>query len=610
MAKRKKDNEVYVTLPEYALGDWLKDNAGTVVGLGGSVISTLPFPGAKTIGTLAQGVGAIMTDKKRSKEEELLARQEANYKAKTTQMDELSSQITQDAYSNIPVFREGGFLEYSGQDHSGPDGGIPVDAGGNPSVLSNAEPVGLVEDGETVYVTPEGRPYIFSEELGFSKQAKKIVNKYKRRLGENLEKTHDQIARRSLESELTNLINKQEKTKQDMEPTTSSIPQFRRGGYPDIHFDDLLQAIPADSPLQNMSIDELRGKLTEIDGQLYRIRDTRPSDNRFYKHNLHPSQTPKGQLRNQLDITRSDQLEVYKNVSTVFDTPQHSAAYKYGEEELHSGELVNFVKDEMAKLPSIKKGGYLSKYTEGGGIKKADNAFTLPISGQYSVPEDAPIETDDAYELYSGRPGIMPALLTAGANLYGMYDVGQQAKKRTPLRARTVGAQRMDLSPMRQTAHETARTARSSVRRGAARSGMGAEGYSSIGASSAADINRGLSENLAATHVQEQASNIASRERADQFNAQAYMQADHFNRQVGLMDEQNRRRYLDNVLGSFSGYAKDVAMGQQYANIAQMSSDMYDLVSPKRSKTGQILFGQKAPRKRISAYQSGLTKKE
>ena len=79
----------------------------------------------------------------------------------------------------FPGFRRGGNLtgdgliqrgqdlvEFAGQRHEGPDGGIAVDKHANPVSISGGEPVALVEDGETAWTNPDtGEVYIFSDQL-------------------------------------------------------------------------------------------------------------------------------------------------------------------------------------------------------------------------------------------------------------------------------------------------------------------------------------------------------------------------------------------------------------------------------------------------------------
>ncbi|MFA5623415.1 MAG: hypothetical protein WC981_04265, partial [Candidatus Dojkabacteria bacterium] len=82
----------------------------------------------------------------------------------------------------------GGTINYGGQLHEGPNGGVPVDAQGNPNAQN---PVALVEKGEVKYDTGEG-DYIFSDQLElrkgktFAKKAKDIQAKYKMRMSEGV----------------------------------------------------------------------------------------------------------------------------------------------------------------------------------------------------------------------------------------------------------------------------------------------------------------------------------------------------------------------------------------------------------------------------------------
>ena len=111
-------------------------------------------------------------------------------------------------------------------------GGVPVDAMGNPSPQN---PVGLVEQGEVGYKLPNDETgYIFSNRLKipgskttFADEAKKIVNKYKNRLGEKLDRP-DKLAKEALDAKMAELKQAQEIIKQE-ESDTEVIKKY--GGY-------------------------------------------------------------------------------------------------------------------------------------------------------------------------------------------------------------------------------------------------------------------------------------------------------------------------------------------------------------------------------------------
>ena len=111
------------------------------------------------------------------------------------------------------------FIDHQeGQTHEGPDGGIPVDERGQPAASSGAPEVALTEKGE---VTFDG--YVYSDDLKlpgnkkrtFADEAKRLKNKHKLHLGEDLEKT-DKIAYNALVRELKELRDIQEAKKGEM----------------------------------------------------------------------------------------------------------------------------------------------------------------------------------------------------------------------------------------------------------------------------------------------------------------------------------------------------------------------------------------------------------
>lgn len=113
------------------------------------------------------------------------------------------------------ALEKGGFIEYNGQTHKGPNGGIPVDPMGNPM----GDPVALTESGEVAYFDKNNpQPYVFSNSLmvndkeSFADQAKDIKKKYKLRLGKDLNKL-DPISNKGLEMEMGKLQAKQERLK-------------------------------------------------------------------------------------------------------------------------------------------------------------------------------------------------------------------------------------------------------------------------------------------------------------------------------------------------------------------------------------------------------------
>ena len=115
-------------------------------------------------------------------------------------------------------FRHGGTINYNGQYHEGPNGGVPVDEMGNPNYYN---PVALVEKGEVSYTGKDGEPYIFSDTLNLSKkntfanEAKRTQGKYKLRMKGG--KINDPIAKKGYDLDMEGLKSKQEELRDAME---------------------------------------------------------------------------------------------------------------------------------------------------------------------------------------------------------------------------------------------------------------------------------------------------------------------------------------------------------------------------------------------------------
>lgn len=120
-----------------------------------------------------------------------------------------------DTIENIPDKKEfGGVINYEGQTHNGPDGGIPIDEMGNPVAASNNKSVALVEKGEIAFTHPNIGTYIFSNKLKynsnetFADKAKNIQKKYKLRMKDG--KVIDSISEVAYNKEMLNLMKEQE----------------------------------------------------------------------------------------------------------------------------------------------------------------------------------------------------------------------------------------------------------------------------------------------------------------------------------------------------------------------------------------------------------------
>lgn len=258
MNKRyKRLNHNKIDVPEYGLGSWMKKNAGTIgtvagmaagvgaIALTGGLAAPAVVPGmaaaaggagvlsgasgalaAGTIGsTLGGSVGGAI---QKSEEQSTFDAEQSAQNEYNSKMQAFNAQQKPQS-ENIPTFRHGGMINYTGQSHEGPNGGIPVDDNGNPTVQSGNQPTGLTEDKEVAWKLPDGNTFIFSDSLGYAPVAKRIYSKYSKRLGKKMEKT-DAISMKGLTQEFNDLAAEQEISKKMDGQKTGVKGTYRYGG--------------------------------------------------------------------------------------------------------------------------------------------------------------------------------------------------------------------------------------------------------------------------------------------------------------------------------------------------------------------------------------------
>lgn len=226
-------------LEQMGLGSWLKDNVGNIaMGIGGAAAMFVPGGQAAGIGMLAGAAGGFAEtagqkeqmglQEQQIKEQNALGTANTNLQNKLNQNPLVNYVPTRRRGGKLPKMAMGGTINYEGQLHEGPNGGVPVDAQGNPNAQN---PVALVEKGEVKYDTGEG-DYIFSDQLElrkgktFAKKAKDIQAKYKMRMSEGV--IIDHIAKKGYDKEMQDLVKKQEKLRSVVTPQEQ--PMMRTGG--------------------------------------------------------------------------------------------------------------------------------------------------------------------------------------------------------------------------------------------------------------------------------------------------------------------------------------------------------------------------------------------
>lgn len=192
--------------------------------------------GKRIIGAGIPILGGIWASKAKKKAEAKAKAEQAN-KNMALDAQQRSSQMV-DNTPDIAVMSYGGgikgttnigntkLLEYGGQTHEESlTGGTPVDANGQLTSMNNAD--ALVEKDEVAWNKGKNNTYVFSNRLGFAREAKSIMKKYEKRLGKDLD-GQDNISKNTMNMQLTNLENRQEAVKSQLQQPV--INQMANGG--------------------------------------------------------------------------------------------------------------------------------------------------------------------------------------------------------------------------------------------------------------------------------------------------------------------------------------------------------------------------------------------
>jgi hypothetical protein len=188
-------------------------NAGATIGAAvGGPIAPLTAAIGGAVGFIGGGIYGHLKEEKADK---ALANQENQAKGAVADQNFFNEQAdVSNGNWHAPMMEGGGVIQdYAGQSHMGPNGGIPIDSNGRPSTISGNNPSALVEDGEISW-----NGYVFSDKLKskgkrtFASEAKKIMSKYKPRLGKDFEHDDD-MASKAMEKELSVLASQNEEVR-------------------------------------------------------------------------------------------------------------------------------------------------------------------------------------------------------------------------------------------------------------------------------------------------------------------------------------------------------------------------------------------------------------
>jgi len=440
----------------------------------------------------------------------------------------------------------GGTINYSGQTHEGPNGGVPVDAQGNPNAQN---PVALVEKGEVKYDTGEG-DYIFSDQLElrkgktFAKKAKDIQAKYKMRMSEGV--ITDPIAKKGYDKEMQDLVKKQEELRSIVAPQEQ--PMMRTGG-----------------------------GLPKYDGVSWT-----PGNTSFLnpEYNFNPRASFNTWQPEELDYKTLRQN--YYRSNSMVPSPNSAELNPYDTD-------IDFGTFEEAPLARLGRDNMLIPDRLTPRVASLPSPDIMPTRAQSRADFDQILSKSPAKNLYQGQTWtetglqMIPGIASGISNIALARSRRRAAENMTKLQAPQIVAQQVNLEPARAGIREQGNVARANTSRGLRGSSATPGQYMSNMIAAETGIQRGVGEGINQLNIQEQTQNAASRQSADAFNAQMQARADEINY---MKEQQALDAYYNQLAGGIgqigqgiTGALSTKASSAQMANMMQMMQPNYMLTT-------------------------------
>ena len=532
-------------------------------------------------GALVGGIGGYFgAHKKEQRLQEELDEQQQLQTSNVNRQTRLSN--LQPSPSYMPVAEKGGFISYDGQNHDGNKGGIPVDAQGNPTFITNSEPVALTEDKEVTWFDPEKGAYVFSDKLGFAEPAQKLVNKYK--LDEK--NINDPMLKEAVDKQFENLQTSQEmKRSKSKKGLNKGLPEKQLGGYAD-EYEGIPGIIPYEENAFNMDINVpyVPGNAPMAPRQGAGVVGSGQSSN--YRSSL--MNTPTSQMN----------AATYTNLapsSSRFGRQYLGGGNDYGDWQQHVGQGAGYTAIDPAtgKRANLNESSAaLAASTDARPGRVHESILPAQIQGarggeqiDYGMSTSTlkPVRDQAEYaETMSGAPGAeenynpMLSPLAHGLSAVGSIADYYSMKKAKPQEVALprVGAERVSYARQRLADRERANVASATASRTARNVGLGGgQAMTNIGAARLG-INRQLGQEQTTSFEREQNQNALFRQQAGMTNAQIGMQEGLYNNR--MQNAYQAQMAQMNPIGSLSrtaaSYFKDNAAYQRGWGTLQMFS--------------------------------------
>jgi hypothetical protein len=617
-------------MEQYALGGWLKENAGTIgmvggMAIGGALGSVVPGVGTAIGASLGSSLGGSIGGAVQNNEmqNQALATQNEQTAAMAQQskLNMANQRVQNTPLANngviakcggkLPRYKRGGsvselttmpgmsFNEYGGQLHSGANQGINIDAQGN-TLPSRKGAVGLAEGKEASY-TVDGQTYVFPEANMFDKK-KSIADKAKDTM--KLSKFyggHDTIANNYAKKKLGELQGFNDEVNiangKGQEMSQNELPMARRGGFAD-NLNNNIRASAQNSLLnyqQPMGFDTTQDVYTQ-NGRFF------PNDTQML-WNAPESNPDMGKNTMGQFSSNTSGAPGYAGYATQSEyiQPQVGQTPQITPEQLAYNNSLNEIPiDEPVPFQSSGNIHYGKNSLFANTNAKADTVlndlYQDKVLGKTNTP--TPESTDNLYRgmgwgdaALSALPGIASGIINSVA--------ANNLKAPDKLRLSRMTPQQISLERERQAAREQANLTRSNTSRGL-RGNVGSIGqYMANMGNTQAGIGRGLSQQLGQSYMNEELQNAQFRQQADMANMDANTREQMYNNQLQNQFEGARRNMRTQALGQGLG-AISGAIGQK-----MMANQFYDQVNMMNPNFDLEMDGNKwfqagrTPRKRV-----------
>lgn len=432
-------------------------------------------------------------------------------------------------------------INYNGASHV--NGGIPVNGTtGNPVSITGEQADAEVEGQHMSQVPKEGEiavrfknsstPYIFSDKLGYAKEAKKIQNKYSKR-------PNDKISQDAMYGELEGLMNQQEEYRSKM------IDKYAT------------------------KIKELGGMLSEEDVDQDNLEEMKKGG--WIQKAINPK---------------------HKGYCTPMTKPtctghRRALALRFKHGDLH--------KEDGGDLPAYANGDFLTEdqYLRGYDTPAPlmPKSVAIPSLGTKIDPTKLNVayNTREVTESpYTGQ--VSP--LGAVANMAGNAILMATNKKAPGITAPYINAQNVDLSAAREAIKANSIYSRANRLAALRNAGLSQGQYASAIGSVDSDLNRGTNEGLLQSYLGEQQANVGYKQQANLVNTQNAMQAQQYNAAIQDRYNKEQQEYLANLLATPAQYLSESQKAQRDALLIQTQSPNVKVTQKNRgSKAANLLLG-------------------